>query len=121
MTSFSDAREDIRFKRTSDAASLSKRSTGGTKCEIVASLPKMGANSVATMASAARTCSLSSSVSVVIRFTKRSATAMRGRHGPLSNESLLSVDLISPPANGGGTVALHFATAAKLKVAAVRT
>mmetsp|Transcript_15037 Transcript_15037/g.21283 ORF Transcript_15037/g.21283 Transcript_15037/m.21283 type:complete len:307 (-) Transcript_15037:915-1835(-) len=111
ITSFSADSDEIKFKRTSDAASLSRRRTGGTKCEIVASLPKIGASCVATIASAARTCSLSSSVRLVIRFTNLSATEMRAPSADSSPEA----------ADDACTMASHDATSARLNVAAVRT
>mmetsp|Transcript_17499 Transcript_17499/g.25282 ORF Transcript_17499/g.25282 Transcript_17499/m.25282 type:complete len:200 (+) Transcript_17499:632-1231(+) len=115
ITSFKDDRDEIRFRRTSDAASRSSNNTGGTRCAMVASFPKTGASSVATMAKAARTCSLSSSVKLVTRFTNRSATVVWGSLAAGGSSPLRPV--VIP----GGTMALHWATAAKLNVAAVRT
>mmetsp|Transcript_7929 Transcript_7929/g.19495 ORF Transcript_7929/g.19495 Transcript_7929/m.19495 type:complete len:217 (+) Transcript_7929:570-1220(+) len=112
MTLFKLSNDDIRLRRTSDAASRNKSRMGGTKCVMVASFPKMGASSVATMARAARTCSLSSSVKEVTRLTRRSAAV-----------TLVGDGSSRPPsAPSGKMVASHpLATTARLKVAAVRT
>ena len=85
---------------------------------MVASLPRTGASSVATMASAARTFSLSSSVSVVTRLTSLCAT--------LTLVPSSSASSFSAPSSPGGppsifTKASHRATSARLSAAAVLT
>mmetsp|Transcript_23058 Transcript_23058/g.35094 ORF Transcript_23058/g.35094 Transcript_23058/m.35094 type:complete len:235 (+) Transcript_23058:258-962(+) len=77
MTSFNMDSEDMMFRRTSDVESRNSSSIGGSRCAMVMSLPNMGARSVATMASAALTFSLSSSVSDTTRLTRRCATGTR--------------------------------------------
>mmetsp|Transcript_10908 Transcript_10908/g.16356 ORF Transcript_10908/g.16356 Transcript_10908/m.16356 type:complete len:318 (-) Transcript_10908:911-1864(-) len=116
ITSFKEPREEITFNRTSEVVSRRSNNTCGTKSEIVASFPSKGARSVATIASAALTFSLSSSVSAFTFFTRRLATDMRGRF----DISSLLVDL-ELAGGGQGTTHLHFATAAKFSVAAVLT
>mmetsp|Transcript_10812 Transcript_10812/g.30969 ORF Transcript_10812/g.30969 Transcript_10812/m.30969 type:complete len:266 (-) Transcript_10812:972-1769(-) len=117
-TSSSAPNDEIKFNRTSDAASRSSSRIGGTRCVMVASLPIIGANSVATIASAARTCSLSSSVNVVTLLTSRSAAVTRGPwYSTLTSNALPS----GLPGVGTGTMAPHRATDARLNVAAVRT
>mmetsp|Transcript_11552 Transcript_11552/g.27543 ORF Transcript_11552/g.27543 Transcript_11552/m.27543 type:complete len:213 (+) Transcript_11552:518-1156(+) len=117
ITLFKLSKEDIRFRRTSEAASRSKRRIGGTRCVMVASFPKIGASSVATMASAARTCSLSSSVKDVTRLTNRSAAVI---FPPLELAAAISSRPSAAPS--GKIFDSHpLATTARLKVAAVRT
>mmetsp|Transcript_20522 Transcript_20522/g.23551 ORF Transcript_20522/g.23551 Transcript_20522/m.23551 type:complete len:229 (+) Transcript_20522:869-1555(+) len=112
ITEFKADSDDIRFNRTSDDASLRRRSNGGNKKEMVESFPSIGASSVATIASAALTCSLSSSVSAATCLTNLSATRTL---------ALGSSPLLASSASAMVTLAVHFATSDKLNVAAVRT
>mmetsp|Transcript_21096 Transcript_21096/g.31833 ORF Transcript_21096/g.31833 Transcript_21096/m.31833 type:complete len:218 (-) Transcript_21096:792-1445(-) len=93
ITSLSSDKDDIILRRTSELESRNSNNMGGNKFDTDASFPNKGANSVATIANAARTLTLSSSVNPTKRVTNRCATGIRRVFLFSSSSSSISIPL----------------------------